>query len=210
VNETMSDVIGQNVRRLRTEAGLTLNAVAQQITAVGHRWSHSQVAALERGAVSPTLPTLFIVCAALSALVGREITLGDLVHATAPVALGARIEIDPEALRTAARGGPVDLSTAGGEDVFSSHVIGRAERDYAAQVDMPAEDILAAAVDLFGHSMTAERDARAGADATVQKRGRITRTLRDEIDAELRRRAAAESSDDRARAAHDHSEDRNG
>jgi hypothetical protein len=65
---------------------------------------------------------------------------------------------------------------------------GEAERHASYRFDCSALDIAMAARNLWGRSLSAERDARAEPDASPQARGRVTRQLLDELEPVLKRR----------------------
>lgn len=55
------------------------------------------------------------------------------------------------------------------------------EERLAKKADRSPAEIRAWAIDLWDHGIEEERDKRAGVDATAQKKGRITRTLLNEV-----------------------------
>ncbi|MFA7509462.1 MAG: hypothetical protein WCZ29_03160 [Mycolicibacterium vanbaalenii] len=63
---------------------------------------------------------------------------------------------------------------------------GEAENRAATAVDTDLYNVSVASAYLWGRTLSDERDARAGADSTAQKRGRITRQLYDELKVALR------------------------
>jgi transcriptional regulator with XRE-family HTH domain len=75
----LAALVGQNARRLRLEASLTLDQVAGAARARGLRWTESRVADFESGRVSANLGTLIAACMALSDASERTVTLPDLV-----------------------------------------------------------------------------------------------------------------------------------
>ncbi|WP_301148992.1 helix-turn-helix domain-containing protein [Mycobacterium simiae] len=62
---------------------------------------------------------------------------------------------------------------------------GETEARIAKALGVPASTVAAASAHLWGRTLSAERDRRAGPDANAQDRGRITRQLRAEIQAVL-------------------------
>lgn len=82
--QTLATVIGKNARRLRTQAGLTLDQVAVAARQRGLKWSESRVADFEAGKVAPSLATLIGLCLAL-ADIGCKATLPALVASEQPV-----------------------------------------------------------------------------------------------------------------------------
>ena len=59
--------------------------------------------------------------------------------------------------------------------------VGSAEEHAARRLKLPAAAVVAWALELWGRSLSAERDARAQDGANAQTRGRITRALLDEM-----------------------------
>lgn len=194
--EPLATLIGRNARRIRTEAELTLDRVAAEVSALGHKWSHSRVAAFERGDVSPTLPTVLVVCAALARLVGRDVTLAELTVSDDPVQITEGLAADASAV-SAVLGG-ASAATIAPPDPFArprdtakdrrvAFGTGRAERDLARSLETSPELVAMASAELWGRSYSDERDARAGAGASPQARGRVSRTLKAELTDELAR-----------------------
>src|SRR5271167_1964619 len=62
----LATVIGSNARRLRRNAGLTLDEVSRAARRHGLSWSESRVADFEAGRVAPNLATLCAFCLALT------------------------------------------------------------------------------------------------------------------------------------------------
>lgn len=73
-------VIGANAKRLRKEAGLTLDSVAIAARGRGLKWNESRVADFEAGRVSPNLATLTAFAFALADAGCRNLTLADLLE----------------------------------------------------------------------------------------------------------------------------------
>jgi hypothetical protein len=55
------------------------------------------------------------------------------------------------------------------------------EERLAKKVDRSPAEIRAWAIEMWGHGIEEERDHRAGDDATAQKKGRVTRTILNEV-----------------------------
>ena len=188
--ESLATLIGRNARRIRTDAELTLDRVAAEVSTLGHKWSHSRVAAFERGDVSPTLPTILVVCAALARLAGHDVTLADLTASDDPVQITDGLAADASAV-SAVLGGASAAAIAppdpfarpqdSAEDRRVAYGSGRAERDLARSLGADPRIVAMASADLWGRSYSDERDVRAGADASPQARGRVSRTLKAEL-----------------------------
>lgn len=188
--EPLATLIGRNARRIRTEANLTLDRVASEVSALGHTWSHSRVAAFERGDVSPTLPTILVVCAALARLLGKDVTLADLTVSDDPVQLTEGLAAEASAV-SAVLGG-ASAATIAPPDPFArpqdspedrrvEFGTGRAERELAQALGEDLRLVSIASAQLWGKSYSEERDHRAGPDASPQAKGRISRTLKAEL-----------------------------
>ena len=185
--EPLATLIGRNARRIRSDANLTLDRVASEVSALGHTWSHSRVAAFERGDVSPTLPIILVVCAALARLLGKDVTLADLTVSDDPVQLTEGLAAEASAV-SAVLGGASAAAIAppdpfarpqdSPEDRRVAAHTGRAERDLALALDVDPALLAIASVQLWGKSFSEERDYRAGLDASPQTKGRISRTLK--------------------------------
>lgn len=197
--EQLAQLVGRNARRIRSTARLTLDRVAQEVTDLGKPWSHSQVAAFERGSVAPSLPTILVVAAALHRLAG-PVTLADLAASDDPVQLTEGLAVDAATLAAVLGGGAVELTApspfASVDDTEPRRSVlfttGRTERELATALEVSAATVVDASGELWGRSFTAERDARAGDGATAQAKGRVSRILRDELRAKLDEYAAHE------------------
>ncbi|WP_018178750.1 helix-turn-helix domain-containing protein [Jongsikchunia kroppenstedtii] len=64
--ETLGQVVGRNVRRLRLEQDATLEDVGRAVRSLGFNWSTSRVNAIERGAREPKYATILVLAVALS------------------------------------------------------------------------------------------------------------------------------------------------
>ena len=76
---TISAAVGAFVSQARREHGLTLDQIATAARAFGASWSASSVRNIERGQASLTLPTLLLLALALGDLLGRPLTLSNLL-----------------------------------------------------------------------------------------------------------------------------------
>jgi transcriptional regulator with XRE-family HTH domain len=81
----LATVIGENARRLRTSARLTLDQVAVAARQRGLNWSESRVADFESGRVAANLATILAVCVALDDLGCAKATPLELVRTARPI-----------------------------------------------------------------------------------------------------------------------------
>jgi len=217
----LAELIGCNARRIRTDAGATLDDVAKAARGQGlSGWSVARVSDLERGRVSPTLPTLVAVCLALGDIRHSPMTLGELLAYDGPVAincslavsggvLGEFLEGEPVQLAPRDESGlpevdidafadsiqqlatsmdqiPVVLAAAGSRMMLGVHSrSGEAEQRMAKALGVDLVTVSVASAYLYRATASEERDRRAGADATAQKRGRFAREIQTELRAVL-------------------------
>jgi transcriptional regulator with XRE-family HTH domain len=201
----LSQVIGDNCRRIRLREGRTQGDVAAACVRVGLGWGYRRVAQLEAGGVAPTVPTLLRLTAALDSLGIEPVTLADLLASEAPVRLSddaAGQEAIPGELMlsmlTWGRGQdllphlrpfPVDeKETTRKERARSDY--GRADERAAKEVGLRRPEMVAITHSLWGHGLETERERRAAESDIGQNRAArawITTALRNELQAELER-----------------------
>lgn len=108
----MAQVVGANARKLRLDAGMTLDQFARAARLCGLPWSSGRVGDFESGNVSPTFPTLYGVALALGAkpdelfAVHPETETGD-----GPVQMNDDLTVDLSALRAFTLGKPATGET---------------------------------------------------------------------------------------------------
>jgi hypothetical protein len=218
---TVAEVLGRTARALRGDRKLEL--VAYEAKSAGLNWGTGRIADLEAGRVSPTVPTLFVLCQAFGALLGRRVSLAELFAGDGPVRLtGTDATVELADLREALSGEPVDpgpamfiarMGLAGAiaakeqflaagidpPDVINArvrehplaHTVRQSmlEADYRIARSLGLDDDEAAILmgRLWGRSFTAQRDAEAGPNANPQKRGRISRKLKAQLQEAINR-----------------------
>jgi transcriptional regulator with XRE-family HTH domain len=204
----LTKVIGANVRKLRLAAGVTLDAFALVARQYGLPWTSGRVGDLESGRVLPNLETVYAVAAALAQATRQPVTLADLLATDEPVAINDQLTAEPEQLRAAVTGGPVIAKSEHAREPLRKAVGKRKTSDapqvqFMALIDGPRLHLLmlreadwrlckqlgisrehgaAVMTELWGHTFSAERDKRAGADANAQRRGQISRQLKVELE----------------------------
>jgi transcriptional regulator with XRE-family HTH domain len=214
VTETvdLAAVIGRNARELRGDANL--NDVAKVARACGLNWGTGRVSDLEHGKVSPTLPTLVALALIFSELLGRPVSLGDLVRADENIAVTTRISVTSDELRGYLSGDAVTAAdqyrrevSAGLQSVVSDDYrknwpprlrsvskgatmrmlgqIGEPEERLARELGIDRTRLAAEMLALWKKSFSDERDERAGPEANAQKKGRVARALKADLKAVL-------------------------
>ncbi len=193
-------VVGANVRRIRTEiAQTTQAALARELVNLGLPWPPSRVAQLEAGEVSPTVPTLLLVAAALDNVTPpkERITFVDLFVSDERLELAPGIYVPSSAAIGVIRGGPANGLTEFRRQIANpgestpmleaKAAYARPDERVAAELGIDRVYMITLAVSLWGHNLSAERDRRAQEAGITSRVGkaRITATLRTEIEARM-------------------------
>lgn len=191
-------MVGANCRRIRTEIGFSQDQLAAYARACGLKWNAAKVANFEAGRSAPTLATVLAVGIALEhALVfaqiaapatsrgpkvprdRRAITLADLLDSgNGLVALNDDVALEAAALAGIGRGEPFPREHF--KDKMPQQLL--AEQRLAATLGISGERLADVSSQLWGSTFGEERDRRAGVGANQQKKGRISRELRAELE----------------------------
>lgn len=160
---------GAQIRTLREAARATQDQLARAIsrTATGVRWTRARLGQVESGDGTPDLASMYAVALALHQLSGHPVRLADLLPESSK-------DHGVKLLRSALSGQPVQgpRSASPLPDPRDEPGWGQVEDRVAAELGPGSEAfILTAARKLYGRMGSEERDARAGAGATPQKRG---------------------------------------
>lgn len=212
VADSLAGVVGANCKRIRSRLGLTQDQLAGYARALGLRWTTSSVGDFESGRSAPTFATILTAGIALQwASMQRRtpedapITLADLLDSDGLIALTDAIAVKAADLAEVCRGEELLLDwyqTVGDRYVKSvptemlreattaqrAGITGKqrlAEQRLARQLGIEAVKLGAVAFQLWGKTYSEERDRRAGSDANQQKKGRISRELRAELEEAL-------------------------
>lgn len=120
--KTIPDAVGAYVSRVRREHRLTLDQIAGAARSCGASWSASSVSNIERGQASLTLPTLLFLALALGNLMGRPLTLSNLLGDAEILALSAddRHPVKRSWVDAALRGEEVTMSPDTGAVVIDT------------------------------------------------------------------------------------------
>ncbi len=205
------EAAGRGARAIRQDAGATLTQVAKAARFYGLPWSTGKVGDFEAGRIPATLPTLLVVALALGDVVGHPVSIAELFGKQGRVAVTDRLILDATKVRAALSGGAVvatvsdvtgererlatallnAASTEGWPRRLASVSVGRLRKvlaDFSEADERMCKNIgvdhglgIAAMAYLWSRSFSAERDRLAGADANAQKRGRISRELKAEL-----------------------------
>lgn len=202
-------IVGENVRKLRTAGGHSGEALARELRDLFQvRWTTGRISELENGRVSPTAPTLFMVSQALTQLLSRPVAVAELFADDGFAEVG-QVGIRTTRVADAFDGQVVELANSDGlmgaardhhakmsADLASIPTAGKQPLKLLMQIEKDsgeAEDraanalglrplhLAALSAALWGRTYSQERNQRAGAEASPQKRGRIGRELRAEL-----------------------------
>ena len=92
----LATVIGKNARRLRRDAGLTLDQVSIAARMRGLSWSESRVADFESGRVAPNLATLIAFRLAMADAGCAEATFPELLRSETPIQINDSLFLSKE------------------------------------------------------------------------------------------------------------------
>lgn len=182
--------VGANIKRLRVAAEVTQDALAAACTRVGLPWSAVRVAQVESGTVGlPALPTLLLLTAALDAVSDNPVTLADLVTADGLVEIAPGVLVAGHHVGDAVRGARGadlmrDAQRIGGvqPDAALTEVRAgwtRADATVCKMLDIDREVAERVMAELWGRSMSAERDHQA--EPNPRSRALATRRLTAEL-----------------------------
>lgn len=203
--QTLAKAAGLGARAIRLESGVTLMQVAKVARFYGLSWNSGKVGQFESGHVSPTLPTLFAVTAALSEVCETPISLADLFPGDGQIVVNDHLTVEAPRLREVLKGAAVQWESRDALADVLEHVdefaalprslrpvnvdqfravaidLGEPDMRMAASIGADRTTAAAAMAKLWGRTFTAERDARAGSGANAQKKGRVARDLKKEM-----------------------------
>jgi transcriptional regulator with XRE-family HTH domain len=204
----IAQVVGANARKHRRDHGVTLDELAKSARQLGLKWSPGKAGDFESGRVNPTLPTLFAVCAALSEITGEPTSLSELLESDGPIVVNESLTVKSSVLRRALAGDVIDLKVGDIEgsaeelaDRINASLVGsfpdgvsmrdvkknlaaagEAEQRAARELGLTALEMAAHSAKLWdGLTLSQERDRIAGTGANPQKRGRVSRDLKDRL-----------------------------
>jgi transcriptional regulator with XRE-family HTH domain len=195
---SVAKVVGANARALRVAAKVTAERFAAAAGSVGLPWTTGRVGDFEHGRIPADLSTIYAAAVALGDVIGRPVTLPELLVTDEPVTINDTLTIAPTALlgeivpvagQLSGKGelsGVVAPAVPGpfrGKGELSGRRAPVLETDYrmCRNIKVDRETGVAAMAALWGHPFSAERDHRAGPDANQQRRGIVARQLKAEL-----------------------------
>jgi transcriptional regulator with XRE-family HTH domain len=107
--QTIREVVGENVRRIRDEAGARQDDVATAARGVGLSWTRSKIAALERGEKALDLAEAVLLAEAMGEVAGHPVGVADLLAGDGAVRLSREVVLHRKALRRFLDGDPVKV-----------------------------------------------------------------------------------------------------
>lgn len=191
-------VAGENLKRLRNEAGVTQAEAARRLQANGVRWTRSQVAAFEAGNRESVDIGVLVLMARCVGVPAAEFFAGEGSVRITPEATWTR-----RAFRELLSGGPTEEALTLTGHAFRTMLEGagishaqvnpiQADTELASRLGVPVEQVVAAAERLWGHAVQQERERQIAEmePMTEQerrtRRGHITRRLAKLIEPEIR------------------------
>lgn len=187
VTSTIPEVVGHNLRQRRVDHTLTLDQIARGLRMYsGELWSSGRVSRFEHGDGPVTVDTLILLAVTLTDLTGNGVTPADLLEADGTVTIGRASEATTES-----DAGGITVEGALVKQYLLGQKVGLHHPFQMELVELPLADKRAATKlgideqrfreisrELWGHLMSEEVEAQAPPGATAQKKGRITRNLR--------------------------------
>lgn len=164
----LSDVIGGNAKTIRLKAHISMDEFARVAKGFGLKWSSSRVGDFEAGRVSPTLPTMYAVAAALSTVSAKPVRLADLLAGRELVEISPKLHLPAEMVAKALAGAPIDIAPGLKDRQDANYersiVLGRFKRYLTADQDF--DEFAEAMVTDYQQAGLAER--RAASDLNVE------------------------------------------
>jgi transcriptional regulator with XRE-family HTH domain len=100
----LHEVVGERVRAIREDFGARQEEVSRAAHAAGIRWARTSITSLEAGAREVSVTELVMIPRILSAVVGRTLTVRDLIPDDAVIRVGADLVVTGRDLRVLLRG----------------------------------------------------------------------------------------------------------
>ena len=208
---TTRQVIGKNVRRIRTQSGVVADRLALQMQSLGFKWTASRVSEVERGQKPVSIEEMICLAYSLGVETGLGVRLADLWEGDFSVEISEQIYWKSGHIAELFKGQPVygqqrsvllpdiygdgtafgglkpglhvDLDTAERERM----VFGVAEKRAQKKFNLTDDELGDAFTKLWGRSLSAERDRRSKG-GSAQRKGHVTRELLQELESYLESR----------------------
>lgn len=130
---TLRDLIAANVRRLRTEAGVTVDMISKAATDFGLDWSPTWLSALERGQRALSAEQLLALPLVLGHALSHAVSLADLLGGEGRV----RLKVAPRNAKSTVVIPPVDGDPAATEEAHAVELSGLREAATAIPLHRP-------------------------------------------------------------------------
>lgn len=181
---TLREVISNGIKARRLKVGMTQDEVATAAQKFNFPWQTPTISAIEHGRRDLSIEDLVVLCAIL------ETTFADLLPtAKESVQLRDGVFVQLRRLREALLGGrPLDVDALP-LDFLWLVGIREVDRNTAGRLNLSPEAVQELAQQLWGRSLSDERDLRAGPKASAQERGWVTRKLLQELEDSKRSRS---------------------
>ena len=95
---TPSQVIGENLSRIRHEHGFTLDQISAYARSFGLRWNTARVSRIARGEGAMTLDTAMMLAVILTEMVAEEISVESLLVSAEPIEIAPGATVRPESV----------------------------------------------------------------------------------------------------------------
>ena len=172
---TTAQVVGANLHAQRVQRGWTQAQVAHKVHAYGLSWNSDHVSNLEKGARETVrLDELLILSAAFG------VPLAVWFKGEGDVVIAGHTSLSRAEMRQALTG-EVPMAEAIVVDFEKAEDQLIADRRAAERLGVPEHRVTAAAVKLWGHTLTQERDRRLGSSDARNLRAGMTKRLIREI-----------------------------
>lgn len=166
MTKAIGDIVGTNVRRLRTARGVSGDALARELRQQFEvSWTTARVSELENGRVSPTAPVLFMVSQALGALLNRHVSVSEILESPEFAKVG-NVGIRASRVAAAFDGEHVELRA---KDYSDADKRAARARDSAARVARDLRSIPIAAQDITGAELRRLEDKAGEAEQRAAK-----------------------------------------
>ncbi len=189
------------MRSIRDTHGVTAEDVAAQARAHGLSWQRSTVASIEIGRRGLSVEEFVLLPAILTEALRQSggwdekqyLPIHVLLEALPSIEMNERLTLPGDALQRVMDGGPLVVLLDESLESMASVLAPETERHAARVLDVEPGAVLIAAVRIWGHGLTEERDRRAAEQqpddeargSRRTRRGHITRQLIEELRAEL-------------------------
>jgi len=174
-------VIGENVKRMRTSVGATMDLLAAVARRNGLKWDTSRVSALESGMKPISVDELLVLRSVMSEVVSEPISLASFFEGTGVIRLPA-YGYDRALVRKMFADSPIREA---GEFHGVDDGLGESDIRAARSLGLTVDAVNRMSNRLWGRSFTMERDSRSGDNVSSYRRGHVARVMIAELETEI-------------------------